>query len=359
MKSLTQDNNNLSISDSKKIWVDLDNSPHVPFFRPIIAELEKRGYPVLITARDRFQVCELVDRLNMRYRSIGRYYGKNKIVKLFWLVIRAIQLTPLVIKERPRLAISHGSRSQVIVANFLRIPSIVILDYEHSKRVPFIRPTWVIMPEIIPDKVYKKKKKRILKYPGIKEDVYVPNFEPDPRIKGELGLNGKNLVVTIRPPATEAHYHNPESEDLFKAIIDFLGHKQNIQMILLPRTDKQTAFIKRFWPEWSANGRIIIPDHVVDGLNLIWHSDLVVSGGGTMNREAAALDVPVYSIFRGKIGAVDRYLEGKGKLILLESVEDIRTKVSLTKRALRENVEKRNNATLNTIVNSIIAISEN
>ncbi len=350
--------NYLKNSCLKKIWVDLDNSPHVPFFKPIITELENRGYPVVVTVRDCFQVCDLADLLCLSYKRIGHHSGKNKARKLVGLFYRALQMMPIVLKEKPALALSHGSRAQLILTSMLRMPSVMCDDYELSKGIPFMRPSWIIMPEVIPEEFYKKNKIHILRYPGIKEDVYVPNFRPDPSIKDKLGLNGKDVTITIRPPATEAHYHNAKSEDLFYAAVNYTAQKENTSIILLPRNEKQMAWIKREWPEWCANGKIIIPDHIVDGLNLIWHSDLVISGGGTMNREATALGVPVYSIFRGKIGAVDRYLSNKGRLILLESVEDIKTKLSLTKRVLKENFGKRNNATLNSIVNSIVTILE-
>lgn len=346
-------------SVGKKIWIDIDNSPHVPFFKPIITKLEKRGYPVVVTAREGFQVCGLLDFFGLKYSRIGHHSGKNKARKLVGLFYRALQMMPIVLKEKPALALSYGSRSQMILARLLRIPSVCCDDYEPSKGLPFFGPTWLISPEVISDNDIKMDKKHVFRYPGIKEDVYVPDFKPDPSIKDKLGLNGKDLTITIRPPATEAHYHNTKSEDLFYAAVNYTAQKENTCIILLPRNEKQKTWIRKRWPEWSSNGKIIIPDHVVDGLNLIWHSDLVISGGGTMNREAAALGVPVYSIFRGKIGAVDRYLSNKGRLILLESVEDIKTRVSLNKRILKENLEKRNNATLDSIVDSIVSILEN
>ena len=114
------------------------------------------------------------------------------------------------------------------------------------------------------------------------------------------------MVVTVRPPATEAHYHNPESEELFAESLRLLAQTRSARAITLPRNARQGEQLRREWADLIANGTMIIPDTPVDGLNLIWFSDLVISGGGTMNREAAALGVPVYSIFRGKIGAVDK-----------------------------------------------------
>jgi predicted glycosyltransferase len=102
--------------------------------------------------------------------------------------------------------------------------------------------------------------------------------------------------------------------------------------VLLPRNKKQAVNLLKKWPHWFADSRTVIPENVIDGLNLLWHSDLVVSGGGTMNREAAALGVPVYSVFRGKIGAVDRQLQKEGRLTLVENSDDVERKIVLARR---------------------------
>ena len=344
-----------SAKGEKTIWIDLDNSPHVPFFKPIIGELKKRGHEVVVTARDCFQVCGLADLMGVEYTKVGRHYGKHLLLKGAGLVIRSLQLMPTILKKKPDIALSHGSRSQVMISMMYRIPSVVIGDYEHVQAV--IRPTYVITPELIPDSGAKYYRKSLFKYPGIKEDVYVPDFRPDPSILKELGIRDGELVVTVRPPATEAHYYHAESGHLFEATVNFLGQQENIRMVMLPRNEKkQTAWVKDNWAEWCSSGKIIFPEHVVDGLNLIWHSDLVISGGGTMNREAAALGVPVYSIFRGTIGAVDRYLSDSGRLVLLESVEDLPKKISLNKRDPSGQPETAERKALHAIVNHIETI---
>ena len=338
---------------NNKIWIDLDNSPHVPFFKPIMEELSKKGFNVVLTARDCSQTCELADRNGIRYERIGRHFGKNKLLKVLGLLVRALQLMPIALKEKPALALSHGSRSQLVLSWLLGIPSVMIFDYEF---IQLVKPNWVILPEVVPAEAIKFDQRKVFKYPGIKEDVYVPNFSPDPAILEELGIDGKDLIITIRPPATEAHYFKPESEILFNASIDHFGRMDGVRMILLPRNRNQEISIRQKWPDLINKGRIILPDHVVDGLNLIWHSDFVISGGGTMNREAAALGIPVYSIFRGKIGAVDRYLANNGKLILLESPEDIEGKVSLVKRIPSAEAGSHGNKTLDSIVGTIISL---
>ncbi len=343
---------------SKKIWIDLDNSPHVPFFKPIIEELEKRGYPLWITARNRFQVCALADQFRLKYKSVGHYYGKNKLIKAFWLALRALQLFPAVIGEKPELVLSHGSRSQSLVARALGITSVLIFDYEYSRNIPFIYPKWAISPEIIPDNIVNKKTTQLLKYTGIKEDVYVPYFRPNDSVINELGLSRDDLIITVRPPATEAHYFNPESESLFESAMEFLCKLESIQLVLLPRSEKQKGFVGKRWTSYIADRKIIIPKHAVDGLNLIWHSDLVISGGGTMNREAAALGVPVYSIFRGTIGAVDRYLSEKGRLVLIENRDQLYSKIVLVRRNKSFRPACSDNLTLQQIVSHIVNIME-
>ena len=317
---------------SGKIWIDLDNTPHVPFFKPIIRELKQAGFDVLLTARDAFQVCELADRSGLKYTRIGRHYGKNRLLKVTGLLWRSLQLIPTVLRERPMLAVSHGARSQIFLANLLRIPTVLIMDYEHAKTPPMVRPKWEIIPDSISASSLYVPAERVRTYSGIKEDVYAAEFQPAPDFAETLGLSATNIIVTVRPPATEAHYHNPESELLFVEFMKMLHETPGTQAVLLPRNKKQADEITQNWPQWFENGKVIIPKTAVDGLNLLWHSDLVVSGGGTMNREAAALGVPVYSIFRGPIGAVDKRLAAEGRLHLITSVAEVRQKIRLAKR---------------------------
>jgi predicted glycosyltransferase len=213
-----------------------------------------------------------------------------------------------------------------------------------------------MVPDAIPEDAFEFDKDQILKYPGIKEDVYVPRFKPDPGIQNELGISQHHLVVTLRPPASEAHYHRPESDSLFEAVIQWLAQTPNAKVILLPRNQKQEVSIRKTWPELFSSGKLVLPARALDGLNLIWYSDLVISGGGTMNREAAALGVPVYSIFRGKIGAIDRYLADSGRLVLVESIEEVRTKILPQHRRRPAAPASRNNGALSKIVDNITSV---
>ena len=319
---------------SKRIWIDLDNTPHVPFFLPIIRALESEGHSVMLTARDAFQVCSLAAYHGLEFRTVGRHYGANRVMKVGGTLWRAAQLIPTLLRERPHIAMSHGSRSLELVSALLGIPSMLIFDYEHALRLPFVRPALGVAPESIHDpRLAKEFRHGLRTYEGLKEDVYAAGFSPDPTILNELGIAASEILVTIRPPATEAHYHNPEAEGLFVEAVNFLGSTAGVRMVILPRTaSSQGEFIHRTWPRWCEERRIIVPERALGGLNLVWFSDLVVSGGGTMNREAAALGVPVYSIFRGKLGAVDRQLALEGRLVMIEKLEDVRLKLVPVKR---------------------------
>lgn len=317
----------------RKIWIDLENTPHIPFFRPIIRELEARGYSVVLTARDAYQTCEMADRFGLNYTRIGKHYGKNRFRKAWGLFARGAQLLPFARREAPALALNHGSRTQSLVCNALGIPTVTIMDYEYTAELFFLRPKWEIVPSVVDSGAMPHQKSGgVRTYSGIKEDVYVPDFAPDPGILPLLGLTPDDLVVTVRPPASEAHYHNAESDVLFYHAMERFHAAPGVRVVLLPRNKRQESELRAGHPEWFSNNKVIIPKVVVDGLNLLWHSDLVVSGGGTMNREAAALGLPVYSIFRGRIGAVDHQLKADGRLVLIESPEDVHQKIELKRR---------------------------
>jgi predicted glycosyltransferase len=233
----------------------------------------------------------------------------------------------------------------------------MIMDYEHSKTPAIVRPRWEIVPEVLlSENLHAKSRERIRKYRGIKEDVYAPEFKPDSSLRQQLNLGDKDVIVTVRPPATEAHYHNPESEILFIEFMERVMATGGVKAVLLPRNKAQEAHIRATKPAWFAGDKVIVPKQAVDGLNLLWHSDLVVSGGGTMNREAAALGIPVYSIFRGKSGAVDRNLQKQGKMVLIENTKEIHDKIILEARNRDITANQQPREALKDIVREIEAI---
>jgi len=354
-------NSNASSTNSvarKKVWIDLDNSPHVPFFVPIIATLREDGYEVVVTARDAYQVCDLLKFYGLHARVIGRHYGKSKILKILGTVWRTVQLAAIMRREKPDIAVSHGSRGCMLASKMLGMKGMTIADYEFAGKVDFMRTRWAAFPEVVPNDRIEGPGVTILKYPGIKEDVYLSRFRPDPELRARVGVAPSDLLVTLRPPAGEAHYHNPESEALLAAVLNTFCSHPEARVLLLPRNKRQENELREAWPEQIASGKLLIPRSVEDGLNIIWNSDLVVSGGGTMNREAAAMGVPVYSIFRGTIGAVDRYLVDQGRLTLIECVEDVKSKIKAVRREKSvQRAATKSNPSLETIVRYIATIA--
>jgi predicted glycosyltransferase len=231
------------------------------------------------------------------------------------------------------------------------------MDYEFTQGSVLFKPTWVMMPDVVDRVAFRDKKGSILHYPGIKEDVYVPSLRPDSSIRSRLGLADAHIVVALRPPASEAHYHNARSDELFSATMQFLIQNSEVKVILLPRNGRQAAELRSSYASAFESGRLVIPERAEDGLNIIWHSDVVISGGGTMNREAAALGVPVYSIFRGQIGAVDKYLAREQRLTLLENPNDVRTKIALKRRS-RSTFQNVKSTTLADIIHKILGLMD-
>ncbi len=336
----------------KTIWIDLDNSPHVPLFAPIIKHYRENGVDVLLTARDHSQTLELlhIHGLDGTFEIIGRHYGKSKLQKVRGLIARTKQLISHVRKfcrngAKVAVAVSHGSRSMVLAARWLRIPVITMYDYEFTETTIFNRLSdRVLVPERIPNEVLDSiglSSSKCVKYPGIKEELYVRNFAPDKDFRKELfetkglsGLDSKVLAV-LRPPATTANYHSEKSEPVFDAILRYLLNADDTFTIIVPRTGGQAKEIKKLVDLLQAqNGRYLILDKAVDGLNLAYAADLLISGGGTMNREAALVGVPVYSFFAGKLGSLDAQMENEGLITFIREKEDI-GKIKLTQRGRR------------------------
>jgi hypothetical protein len=320
------------VTTGVKIWIDLDNTPHVPFFIPIIRELERRGHEVVLTARDAFQVCDLAEEKGLSFLRVGRHYGKNPVMKITGLVFRSLQLLPFYLRQRPGLSLSHGARSQNLLSNLFGVPTVLISDYEHAQTAPFTHPRWTIVPDALSPEGLPSKVSRVRYYRGIKEDVYAPEFKPTSSLVAELGLRKDEMIVTVRPPADEAHYYNPESDVLFHELMARISRTPGVRAVLLPRNVHQEQSLRTKFPGWFEDARTVIPSRAVDGLELLWISDFVVSGGGTMNREAAALNIPVYSIFRGRTGAVDRMLEEQGRLTMIHNKDEVWSKILFVPR---------------------------
>ncbi len=341
-----------------KLWIDLDNSPHVLLFAPIIRELETRGFQVLITVREFSQTRELARQHGLEFTTIGRHYGSaSTVVKVAGTVVRAVELMKFVRKHRIDAAVSQGSRSLVLAARALRIPVMTLYDYEFAScRLFNMLSHRVLVPQVIPtDRMVSQglDLDKLIRYPGLKEEVYVYDFKPDPDLRDKLELDRDKIIVTLRPPAKWAHYHHERSEIMFRALMDRLKREESLQVLIPARTEGQAEDLRM---KYGLNGRFRIFTRPVDGLSLLWSSDYVFSGGGTMTREAALLGLNVYTIFGGRLGAADEVLIQDGRLKLLREPADVDALV-FTKRqkASRPCIEHNNLA--NYIADEIVSFA--
>lgn len=336
----------------KAIWIDLDNSPHVPLFVPVIKRYRDEGTRVILTARDFAQTVDLLERAGLKgeFEVVGKHYGKNKFKKVFGLFIRAQELAAhiqSIMRDGVPIgvALSHGSRSMVLAARWLNLPIITMYDYEFTETVIFNTfSDKVLVPEKIPNKTLTKiglSSKKCVKYAGYKEELYLRHYEADlnflEAVEQENGIriDRNKIIVTLRPPASVANYHNKESEQLLRKLIEKLLSRQDVFTFILPRTSEQKEELTKHIREKSySTESYLIPKKAINGLDLAFHSDLLISGGGTMNREAALLGVPVYSIFAGKQGALDKDMEMRGVIQFIRSESDVE-KIALKKREER------------------------
>ena len=324
-----------------RIWIDLDNSPHAHFFPPIIRRLEEAGYDVLLTARRFGQVEEIAQSHGLDYVVIGRHRTPHFfLTRAAATVVRGLRLSLFARKNSPAIAVNHGSRAQVLAAWLLRIPVMAIYDYEFVYSELFSRmATKLLLPETIPSLTLERlnvNMKKVIRYPGFKENVYLSGWHDSPAVMDELKLDPGRLIITVRPPATWAHYQNPFSDVLFRALVERLRGDHDSQVIVLPRTQEQGERLKSSYGMRSAPFQV--SERSVDALSLMALSDAVLSGGGTMAREAAIIGTPAYSLFAGKPGAVDAALERDGKLTILRKIEEVRNlRFEKSANAIRSN----------------------
>jgi uncharacterized protein len=331
-----------------RVWIDLTNSPHVLVMRPVIERLRADGHEVQVTARDFAQTLALCERFGIAHTAIGRHRGERLGAKATGLASRSAALVRWARADargsgahppgahpppgdmraagarRPfDIALGHGSNDVSVAAALLRIPSATMFDYEwatvqHNVNCRLARA--VVVPDAIPPGRLARygAKGKVRAYAGLKEEYYLADFEPDPAVLGELGLDAARPIVVVRTPPEVSLYHRFEN-DLFARVLDRLREAaatDGVQPVVLPRVAAQRE-------QLAGVPGFVLPARAIDAQSLIAYADLVISAGGTMNREAVALGTPVYTTFEGRLGAVDERLIEQGRLRKLQAPEEL------------------------------------
>ena len=314
-----------------RVWVDLTNSPHVLVLRPLIQAMREDGHDVQVTARDFAQTLELCELHGIEHTPVGRHRGESRAAKAMGLASRSLALARWARGRRFDLAVGHGSNDVAVAAKLLRIPSATAFDYEfaavqHHVNCRLVRV--VMVPEAIPpERLYRYGARgKLRRYEGLKEEYYLADFEPDESVLSGLGLDRTRALVVVRTPPEVSLYHRFENP-LFRRVLERL-RDEDAQTVVLPRTPAQRDEVRRL-------GDFVVPGHAVDAQSLVAYADLVISAGGTMNREAVALGTPVYTTFEGRLGAVDEALLREGRLRRLNDPADARIERSPAGEGLR------------------------
>jgi predicted glycosyltransferase len=297
-----------------KVWVDLTASAHPLVFRPLVALLEAQGNDVELTTRDYAQTIQLIETHGMSATVIGHHGGRSSAGKARQMLSRLKALRGWAKGREFDLALAHGSHELTMTARRLGIPSSTTFDYEWAwlqHQLGCRAATRVVVPESIPPArlaSYGATPPKLQQYAGLKEEYYLSDFEPDPAVLADWGIDQARVLVVLRPPPDVSLYHR-HSNPLFPQTLEHVGRLEDVHAFVIPRTDEQRDYVKSL-----ALPSVIVPDEAVDAQSLIAFSDLVVSAGGTMNREAAALGVPVYTTYGGRLGGVDEQLIREGRL---------------------------------------------
>lgn len=307
-----------------KIWIDLSNSPHALLFAPVTRELESLGHHVLVTARDNAQTVELATERWPGVEVIGGASPKGRRAKLATLGRRIADLRSWARAARPDVALSHNSYAQIVAARSIGMPAVTAMDFEHqpANHVAFRLAKTVLLPEPISAATVKRQgatARKVVRYPGLKEELYIGDFEPDGRVLEALGFRVRpRVLVVMRTPPNRALYHpgaNPLFEDALRAVCDL----DDAACVVLARHPEQVSALHAL-----SLPNCLVPAAALDSRSLMYAADALIGAGGTMTREAALIGIPTWTAFAGSVPAVDLWLERRGQLARLSSPEQLR-----------------------------------
>ena len=292
-----------------RVWIDFSNSPHVPLFEPVVARLRAENAALVLTARDHAQTLELARRAYGHVDIVGGESPRGRMRKGLSIAARARVLFEIARRTRPDVALSHGSYAQVLAARAAGVPAVTMMDYEFqpANHLSFRLANRVLVPTVFPDAALRRfgaRTRKVVRYEGFKEELYLGSFEPNDSILSGLGLNPSSVITVMRPPPEGALYHQG-GNDRFDGLLEEAAARNDVQVVVLPRVARQAA-------AYVGRSDLIVPEQPVEARSLLAHADLMIGAGGTMNREAALLGTPTYTVFAQRLAAVDLELIRRG-----------------------------------------------
>jgi predicted glycosyltransferase len=307
-----------------RVWVDFTNTAHVLVLRPLVELLERQGHDVTLTARPLSHTQELLENWGHPHTVIGHYGGTGKTGKARAAAGRVPRLLQFARGRAFDWGLAHGSTDLPPVARLLRFPNTTMFDYEWASLQHHVNcrlASRVLVPDAIPAerlRRYGANRRKLIRYPGLKEEYYLSDFEPDPAVLDRLGVDPAGILCVVRTAPSYALYLGGAESELLPRLLQRLSANGETQTVVLARNDEQRQAIGELALE-----RVVVPERAVDGRSLVALADLLVSAGGTMNREAAVLGTPVWSMFEGRLGAIDEQLASQGKLLFLRDPDEI------------------------------------
>lgn len=314
-----------SLSRQTLVWVDIENPPQVQYLLPLVRAFRRKSHRVVVTARDYGIAFDLLRHNGVEFYPVGRHFGASKLAKVAGNLRRSVVLRRYVARAgRPNLVVS-ASRSAALTARSLGVPSFVICDYEYVNLAVFRAcGSYILHPDVISSDTFVARgvrEDRLIPFSGIKEDLSFADAHIEEEFPAELtGLTASTLRrVLIRPPAEESHYHRRESSDVAHRVLEHFSTRNDCIVLYSPRYEWQVASVWRH--RWQVQPYVL--QKPLPFISLLKAVDVVISGGGTMTREAAYLGVPAISIFHGKSASVDAYLESIGRLTVIRELSDL------------------------------------
>jgi len=307
-----------------RVWVDLTNTAHIYVLRPLVERLAQQGHDVEITARPLSQTVQALEGWGHPHTVIGRHGGAGRAGKARAAVERVAELVKFARGRRFDCALAHGSTDLPVACRLFGIPNTTMFDYEWATTQLGLNcrlASRTLVPDAIPIERLERlgaRGDKLVRYPGLKEEYYLYDFEADAGVLEELGLDPARVLCIVRTSPAYALYLGGRESALLPRVLRRLAEDDRTQTVVIARTPEQSNAIDAL-----ELPRTVVPRKTVDARSLIALGDLVVSAGGTMNREAAVLGTPVWSIFDGRMGAVDELLVREGRLRTLTSPDEL------------------------------------